>query len=181
MRRIIFCGAQGTGKTTVLNYYEKMGYNCITEVVRKLAKDGTNINESGDAEGQLTIFNKYAELLGQQTSYISDRGLIDVTAYSEYLKIFDEKLKDVVNNQRNYIKEFVKTNPDIVYCYFPIEFPIVDDGIRSLNENFRNYIDNKIKELLDTYIGDYYVIKGTRDERIRQINNIIEQMKLNEI
>ena len=43
MHRIIFTGAQGTGKTTVLNHYKENGKNVITEVVRRLAKKGVKI------------------------------------------------------------------------------------------------------------------------------------------
>ena len=62
MAKLIFTGAQGTGKSTILNHYREQGMNCITEVVRNLSKQGININESGDEIGQKTIFETYKEV-----------------------------------------------------------------------------------------------------------------------
>ena len=81
-KRLHFVGAQGTGKTTILNHYKDQGYNVITEIVRNLAKEGVNINEMGDVEGQKTIFGSYQKLLKSKKGYISDRGLVDVLSYT---------------------------------------------------------------------------------------------------
>ena len=62
-KRLILTGAHGVGKSTILNHYKDLGYNCITEVVRNLAKTGVNINEMGDEVGQKTIFKEYQKLL----------------------------------------------------------------------------------------------------------------------
>ena len=66
-KRIHFVGAQGTGKTTILNHYKEQGYNVITEIVRNLAKEGVNINEMGDVDGQKKIFSSYQKLLKSTT------------------------------------------------------------------------------------------------------------------
>ena len=66
--KIIFTGAQGTGKTTILNHYKEQGYNTITEVVRKLSEEGVKINEMGDLKGQQKIFNEYNKLLNKEES-----------------------------------------------------------------------------------------------------------------
>lgn len=180
-KRIIFTGAQGTGKSTILNHYKDLGYNVITEIVRNLAKTGVKINEMGDIDGQKTIFNEYQKLLKSKKGYISDRGLTDVASYTFSHAISDRRkvkadspLKKLADRQFLALCKFHQDNPDIIVCYFPIEFPVVDDGVRSTNEEFRKEIDFLIKNILDTSGINYYTIIGTVEERIKQIDDILK-------
>lgn len=172
MAKIIFTGAQGTGKSTILNHYKEKGMNCITEVVRNLSKQGININESGDEVGQKTIFETYKDVLSQPSDYISDRGLTDVLAYTMYLRDRNQNLNSTMLLQQMDLVEFNKNN-DVIYCYFPIEFDVVDDGVRSTNEEFRREVDENIQQILKMCVDDYYVIHGTVEERIQQMDSII--------
>lgn len=174
MKRIILTGAQGTGKTTILNHFKEQGMNCITEVVRKLAKEGVKINEMGDEEGQRKIFDTYKDLLSQKESYISDRGLTDVMAYTVYLNDSGKNLFHLSLDQMVDYLMFNKNNPDIIYCYFPIEFPVVDDGVRSIDEKFRSDVDENIKNILDNTNTPYHTITGTVEERIKQLEELLK-------
>lgn len=175
MNRIVFTGAQGTGKTTVLNIFKERGKNVITEVVRNLSSDlKIKINKNGDEEGQNIIFNEYKKLLSQITldGYISDRCLIDVFAYTKHLFETNKVSEDFVIKQLNEIKQFVKDNPDIIYCYFPIEFPVVDDGVRDTDEEYRKYIDNNIREIIKILGVNVVTITGTVEERVNKLERI---------
>ena len=85
MNKLVFTGAQGTGKTTMLNIFKDKFDVVITEVVRNLSKQGVKVNELGDYEGQKRIFDEYLKLLNNDKSFISDRCLIDVLTYTKYL------------------------------------------------------------------------------------------------
>lgn len=174
MHRIVFTGAQGTGKTTVLNHYKENGKNAITEVVRKLAKKGVKINADGDEKGQTKIFKEYKKLLSEITpdGYVSDRGLIDVVAYTIYLSKEGKVTKEFAEKQLKALLKFRQENPDVTYCYFPIEFDVVDDGVRSQDEQFRKDIDTLIKYLLDTCKVNYITIRGTVEERIAKVDRL---------
>ena len=177
MHRIVFTGAQGTGKTTVLKEFEKKGMNVITEVVRRLAKTGVKINKDGDEDGQTKIFEVYEYELGYPSNpvngYISDRCLVDVIAYSMYLaeqgKVSDEFVKD----QMDKLIKFKNENPDIAYCYFPIEFDVVADGVRDTDEEFRAAIAHNIIAVMQEAGIQPIIIKGTVEERVAKVNRII--------
>lgn len=172
--KIIFTGAQGTGKTTILNHYRDR-FPVITEVVRDLAKTGLKINEMGDEEGQHTIFETYVDRLTNTPSYISDRGLTDVFAYTWFHHEVQNKIsRDEISYESVTLLDFIEDNPDVIWCYFPIEFDVVDDGVRSTEEEFRHYIDRTIKELMDDAHIPYHTITGTVEERIKQVDEIIK-------
>ena len=173
--KIILTGAQGTGKTTILERFVGK-LPVITEVVRNLSKQGVKINELGDEEGQHKIFNTYIELL-QSPEYISDRCLTDVYAYSLYH--FDQgKLSlDELAFEAGELEKLA-AQKDILICYFPIEFGVVDDGVRSTNENYRQFIDTAIRDTLDSFGFNYIVVKGTVEERLRQIEQAAKEFEL---
>ena len=171
--RIILTGAQGTGKTTILNHYKEQGMNVITEVVRNLAKEGVKINEMGNEEGQKKIFDTYKKLLGSKKSYMSDRGLTDVASYTFYHATQEVISKKFADSEYRQMLTFFKNNPDVIVCYFPIEFKVEDDGVRSTDEDFRASIDFILKGMLDSLGIHYVTIKGTVDERIKQIDKVI--------
>ena len=175
MYRIVFTGAQGTGKTTVLNEFKESGANIITEVVRQLNKKGVKINKDGDEKGQNKIFKVYKDLLSEwnKDGYISDRGLLDVMAYTKYLVDHGNCPKTVLDKQLKQFAKFRTENPDIAYCYFPIEFDVVADGVRDTDENFRKEIDNNIQELMGQFGINPIRIVGTVEERVIKVKRVI--------
>lgn len=169
-KRICLTGTQGSGKTTVLNMFKEAGYPVITEVVRNLVKEqGITINQQGTDETQALVFKTYTDLLGKTEKYVSDRGLTDVISYTA-AGVFEGKVsKAVLDVQEVLIEDFVKENPDIIYVYFPIEFPVVADGTRSVDENYRKQIDDLIHDTLDNLGIEYLTVHGTPEERFNQI------------
>lgn len=181
MKRIVFTGAQGTGKTTLLNLYRDKFDIVITEVVRNLAKEGVKVNELGDCEGQERIYNEYLKLLSNKNSYISDRCLVDVFAYSLYLydnarPDLKDAFSEIVTKQSKKLREFFKLNPDIIICYVPIEFRVENDGFRSTNEDFRREIDSNIKFILFDYLKheNTFTIFGDIENRTKLVDKILE-------
>ena len=175
MKKIIFTGAQGTGKSTILNYFKEKGYPVITEVVRTLAQEGIKINEEGTIKSQEIIFETYKQLLSNCSGMVfSDRGLTDVVSYTAYLAIAEHNFDamKLLIQELEAIREWNEEN-DAVYFYFPIEFPVVDDGVRSTDEKYRKFINDYIKFVLDYLKIDYHTVTGTVEERIKFIENYL--------
>ena len=170
--RIILTGAQGTGKTTVLNLL-KDKYPPITNVCRTLAKSGVKLNEMGDTASQALIFDTYAELLKQE-NYVSDRGLTDVFGYSTWLCKNGKITREELLREELLLRGFVENYPAI-YFYFPIEFPVINDGVRSIDEEFRKEIDNNIHGNLLSYVGHFFMVSGSVDARIEGIQDVLKR------
>ena len=171
--KIVFTGAQGTGKTTVLNYFKEEGYNVITEVVRNLAKKGVKINKDGDEKSQTKIFKEYKKIFDENTDYISDRCLVDVVAYTVYLAKHGKVSEEFANKQLKTLHKYALANPDVYYCYFPVEFDLVDDGVRDMDEEFRAEIASTILTILTALGISFVVIQGDVAERIAKVKELM--------
>lgn len=172
--KIIFTGAQGTGKTTVLNDFKDKGYDVVTEVVRNLSKKGVKINKDGDEKGQTKIFNEYKKIFSEKQDFISDRGLIDVVAYTVYLARHGKVSEEFANKQIKQLHKFIMNNMDFFYCYFPIEFDVVNDGVRDMDEEFRKEISEIILSLLGALGLSFILVTGTQEERVAKVQEMID-------
>lgn len=178
--KINFVGSQGTGKSTLFELMKKdpefKGLKFQTEVVRKLVKTkNLSINESGDANSQRIFFNASEKVI-QKTGYVSDRCLIDIYAYTNWL--YDHKN---TNSQelKNLYAEILRQRSSIrnhdfgLVIYFPIEFDIVADGVRSANKEFQKEIDDIIVDTLTKFDISYFTITGSVEQRLKQLKEII--------
>ena len=60
------------------------------------------------------------------------------------------------------------------YIYFPIEFKSVDDGVRSVNEDWRVSIDKEFQLLLGGVRKPYLTVTGSPLQRVEQILEFIK-------
>lgn len=174
--KIVLTGSHGTGKTSTLDELKKEYPNIfiVEEVVRELHKKGINISENGNNKCQYAIFNTYQELFEQNKSYISDRGLVDTLAYDRYLYKHNKINQIVLLNHHQAFKRYLKKNPDVVHIYFPIEFDLVDDGVRSTNKEFQKEIDTHIINILHEYDIVHIKVSGSVEKRVQQIKKYIK-------
>lgn len=144
-------------------------YIYVSESTRKVQNYGFKINEDGDDATQLAITAFHLRTLLNPGNLILDRGMLDVLVYSENLSNLQKHTLSFIQDTFNEVKdEYTHV------IYFPIEFNAVDDGVRSVNEEWRREADSKFKKHLDYYYKDKYLtVTGSPMQRIQQILNYI--------
>ena len=167
-KRIILTGAQGTGKTTLMNELAKDGTRTISHIRKHAAEQNIDITTASEA-GQKEFFKSLKKELSSKKNYVSDRGLTCVAAYTFDKALTGEISKKVADKQYMDIVKFHTENPDILLVYVPIEFEIEDDGTRSIDPEFQAKIDFLIKNILDTSGIKYITVTGSVEERLAQI------------
>lgn len=178
---IAFAGTHCTGKTTLLKQLmelfpadEKHIY--ITEIARSIIQRGFPLNMDATKDSYANYINdqltaergmKNAEL------FISDRTLLDPLAYARVNKNYvAADIDDFFIEMMENIWLLEKKQYDI-YIFFPIEFPLVEDGIRPVNQIYRQKVSEMIWDLLNRHHINYTSVSGTHDERLGQLMKII--------
>lgn len=174
MKRVALVGASSVGKTTVseLLKNELPEFDFVSESTRTVARYGFPINEAGTSETQLAISSFHLEALLNPKDLILDRCYLDLVVYSSYMDNISDSAYNYILNTWTRVKDNYTH-----YIYFPIEFLSKDDGVRSINEEWRAKIDNQFRnnlEAIKTLGGDYLTVTGSPKERVKQILSYIK-------
>lgn len=179
--KVTICGAQSVGKTTLVDSLpEKYQKYIIKKVIRNVilkSEDEIFVNEDSDAYSQVKFFDAYMSILSKKENYITDRGLLDVAAYTNYLGYKKKLGSGLYFTQLQYIKKSLEKNPDEVFIYIPIEFDIVDDGFRSLDKKYQEECDRAIRMAFDDAGITPLVICGPQEKRNKDFLKIIEALE----
>jgi len=170
-KKIALVGASSVGKTTIYELLKTKlpGYDFKNESTRTIANYGFPINEKGTSETQLAISSFHLEALLTTKDTVYDRCYLDLIVYSSYIESISPQafkyIEDTWTRVRSYYTHFI---------YFPIEFKSVDDGVRSVNEEWRHEVDQLFQSMLIKGGIDYLKITGSPNERVKQILNYIQ-------
>ena len=169
--KIGICGTMSVGKTTLVNALKKLdefkSYKFATERSKYLSDLGIPLNTDSTLKGQ-TIFlaERCAELL--QKNIITDRTILDVIAFTKSAKSIDHRES---KEFEEYASQFLR-DYDWVFYISPEGLPIEDNGVREIDEHYRDVIDYTITNLIRRHshrMNNIEVIKGSTKERINQI------------
>lgn len=174
MKRVALVGASSVGKTTVTELLknELPEFDFISESTRTVARYGFPINEAGTSETQLAISSFHLEALLSPKDLILDRCYLDLVVYSNHMNNISDSVSNyILDTWTRVYSQYTH------FIYFPIEFKSVDDGVRSINEEWRTKIDNQFRnnlEAIKTLGGDYLTVTGSPKERVKQILSYIK-------
>lgn len=184
--KIAFCGAHGTGKTTLLyeivpllavseNYTDliirdsfpypdyQFNYRVFDGIGRRIYTEKKHWSERKKQRyfNWYYTYNHYVH-----PDFIGSRSIFDTFAYSR-LGIglaFNRRLIDWSCRHITY---------DFIF-YVPVEFGLERDGIRPDDESFRLLHDYETRVLLDYYHIPYHKICGTVQQRLDTLRSILD-------
>ena len=172
--KIGFCGTMSVGKTTLVNVLKELpdfkDYTFRTERSKYLMEMGIPLNTDSTYKGQLVFAaERAAELM--QENIITDRTIVDVMAFSNLSTSMKEHEKFHLNSALfHLIEEY-----DILFYVSPEGVEIEDNGVRETDANYRRAIDKEIKLIIQMHRSSAPTIKGTIEERIKQVKNTLAQ------
>lgn len=182
--KIFLCGAQGTGKSTlVTSLPADYGLEIKDSFSKRFLDKNPDIQNSSNVNYDefqdkilLYCLNQYVN----DKDFISSRSIIDSFAY---LNACDSKNKIQLSNILNHYREYVLGEDDI-YIYLPIEFPISKGNNENRNTDFEYQL--RVDEQMQTYFkklqkhatgAQFYTITGSRESRLEQLIKIITDKK----
>ena len=174
--KIGLCGTMSVGKTTLVNALKEIpqfkDYAIATERSKYLNSLGIPLNYKTTIEGQ-TIFlaERVTELM--QENIITDRTIIDVMAFTEcatHTSVIDADA--FIDYSRRFISQY-----DYIFYISPEGIGIKDNGVRETDAMYRKKIDESIQMLLLKHRPHSFTLKGSTEERIKQILKIINYRK----
>jgi len=182
--RVVICGAQSVGKTTLLNELRKqdelINHQFLVETTRQVQSLGFGINLDATDITQKLIVNQHLANLMLYDDFVADRGTIDSYIYTYYF----HKLGKVNSETLDLAKRALWRTISVYHAIFFIkpEFDLVEDGVRSTNLVFRDAIHTMMEELIGQFRGigftNIYDLSGTVEKRTTDFMEIFRRINV---
>ena len=174
--RIGLTGTMSVGKTTLAKALGELdmfkNYPIQTERSKYLRDMGIALNTDSTLKGQL-VFAAERSIELMQENIITDRTVYDVSA-------FTLSAKSIGWTEKRYFTELLmqlRDEYDAIIYVSPEGVEIEDNGVRTVDAEYRNKIDTTISEMLNNFPPKKLItVKGSTEERI---NIIISQLSQN--
>lgn len=187
---ISISGAQGQGKTSVLNSLAELGYIVIPKKTSRsiLADWGMTLH---DVNKDHRLTHKFQEeimvrqqrkdltLLKSDVINFTERSYADIFSYAlNILGAFNE-YDEWMNDYYRRCKEYQQSYDCVIYLSGRPDYKPENDGVRSINTQFAKMMDLVIKHYVDDFNNGnvLHVNTPNHQERVAVIVESIERMK----
>jgi nicotinamide riboside kinase len=164
--RIGFAGTMSVGKTTLVKALAELpefkDYFIATERSKYLRDLGIPLNTDSSLPGQVIFLAERASEI-MRDNVLTDRTVWDVCAFTDNAKSID------VYAKYRYIElaTCMGDQYDIVFYISPEGVEIEDNGVREIDSEYRDVIDETIVALINRFPPKRLInIKGTTEERV---------------
>ena len=169
--KIGIMGAQSVGKTTLLNALRSepafKDYKVCDETTREVKAMGLAINEEGSDISQTLIMQKHIINVFMYDNMVTDRTALDALVYTVYLKDTGRVSEDTLRSLKEMYDKCIKEY-DYLFYISP-EFPLVSDGVRSDDEDFRDTIVLLFEGFLSEFPREFTTLSGSVRDRLEQL------------
>ena len=170
--KIGFCGTMSVGKTTLVNALAKLpefkDYNSRTERSKHLMKMGIPLNTDSTLKGQFVFAAERAsELLCDKI--LTDRTVIDVMAFCELSTSMTANESFYLNSALGHLIN----DYDHLFYVSPVGVKMEDNGVRETDIKYREEINKKILDILDSRGIEYTTIQGNTKTRIETVKSVV--------
>lgn len=187
---ITISGAQGQGKTTVLNALAELGYTVIPKKTSRsiLADWGMSLHDVNKSHSLTYNFQeeiierqyrKDSALLNSSEIYFSERSYADIFSYAlNILGAFNEY--DVwMNDYYRRCKEYQQAYDCVIYLSGREFYTPEDDGVRSINKQFAKMMDLTIRNFVTDFDNGnvVYIDTPSYDERIEAVLTSLKRLQ----
>jgi len=179
-----FTGAQCTGKTTLLTECQHSfdSWSFVNEVTRKVMRDGHGINLDGCDMTQLHILNEHFNNHTKTNASVTmlDRCILDGYVYTSCLTSRG-LVSEWVTSYATQLLNILVDKLDIIFYTQPEGVPLVSDGTRSIDTNFRQDIINRYEDLFAQdhhWMHKVVRLSGDVETRMETINTTINKQLL---
>lgn len=179
--KVYICGAHGAGKSTLARYIStqyKLPFLPETARMvlseRELQLDTLRYDLDTVDAYQQAVFDRQIIEENKHASFVSDRCLLDVVAYSaSHSRILPKLLNS--KELKKYVDVLKKDKP-IIFFVKPSKITLKDDGTReTLNWDAVIAIDAIIKFLLEMYnISHFQINVDSMQERVKLIDSVLQ-------
>lgn len=172
--RVAISGTHSTGKSTLFESLKQYlpNFHFFSSPTRKANELlGFPINDDAgnyDATQLLCLASDLNNLNKTGVNIITDRCLYDTFIYSQYLRE-EEKLSGFCMEAIHKALKEHMFRYDLIIIPHPDDVELVNDGVRSMDDTFREKIWILFQSVLNLESNKFLVVRGTNEERIQQI------------